>query len=109
MQDAVFNRKRRVRTRPAFEYIALLLRGGALGSYQGSYQAGVYDAFSEASLHPDWVAGNAPDRRPAHRLFAFSILYLFLPFAALCAGNGGGRWSFMVAAPPTAAAVAPVD
>jgi hypothetical protein len=83
----------------------LLLRGGALGSYQ----AQVYQALSAANLHPDWVAGNEPDRRPAHRLLAFSILYLFLPFAALGAGNGGGRWSFMVAAAATAAAIAPVD
>src|SRR5215472_6751591 len=33
------------------------------------------------------------DRRPAHRLFAFSILYLFMLFAALLAGNGGDRSS----------------
>lgn len=40
--------------RPPFECIALLLQGGgALGAYQG----GVYQALSEASLHPDWVAG----------------------------------------------------
>src|SRR5262249_553684 len=32
------------------------------------------------------------DRRPAHRLFAFSILYLFVLFTALLAGNGGDRW-----------------
>jgi NTE family protein len=40
--------------RPPFECIALLLQGGgALGAYQG----GVYQALSEANLHPDWVAG----------------------------------------------------
>jgi NTE family protein len=40
--------------RPPFECIALLLQGGgALGAYQG----GVYQALSEASLHPDWVGG----------------------------------------------------
>ncbi|WP_428660805.1 DUF3734 domain-containing protein [Reyranella sp.] len=40
--------------RPDFERIALLLQGGgALGSYQG----GVYQALSEAGLHPHWVAG----------------------------------------------------
>ena len=32
------------------------------------------------------------DRRPAHRLFAFSILYLFVLFAALLCGNVGDRW-----------------
>jgi protoheme IX farnesyltransferase len=33
------------------------------------------------------------DRRPAHRLFAFSIVYLFVLFAALLADNGSNRWS----------------
>src|SRR5262245_30421555 len=55
------------------------------------------------------VASNEADRRPAHRLFAFSILYLFLLFAALCAGNSAGRWSPMVSAPATTATLAPVD
>jgi NTE family protein len=45
---------RRLKTRPPFEQIALLLQGGgALGSYQG----GVYQALDEANIHPDWVAG----------------------------------------------------
>jgi len=62
-----------VPNRPDFERIALLLQGGgALGSYQG----GVYQALSEAGLHPDCVAGisigainsaiiagNPPDKR----------------------------------------------
>ena len=40
--------------RPPFECVALLLQGGgALGAYQG----GVYQALSEAHIHPDWVAG----------------------------------------------------
>jgi protoheme IX farnesyltransferase len=52
------------------------------------------------------VGSNETDR---HRLFAFSILYLFLLFAALCAGNDGSRWSLMVPARPTTAVVAPVD
>jgi protoheme IX farnesyltransferase len=33
---------------------------------------------------------SAADRRPARRLFAFSISYLFLLFAALLADHGGG-------------------
>jgi NTE family protein len=37
-----------------FECIALLLQGGGA---LGAYQAGVYQALSEAHLHPDWVAG----------------------------------------------------
>jgi protoheme IX farnesyltransferase len=40
-------------------------------------------------------AGEA-DRRAAHRLFAFSIVYLFALFAALLASNGGSRWSSML-------------
>jgi NTE family protein len=48
-------RKSHVRVeRPPFERVALLLQGGgALGAYQG----GVYQALTEAGLHPDWVAG----------------------------------------------------
>jgi heme o synthase len=34
------------------------------------------------------AASSAADRRPAHRLFAFSILYLFVLFAALLTGKG---------------------
>lgn len=40
--------------RPPFECVALLLQGGGA---LGSYQAGVYEALSEADIHPDWVAG----------------------------------------------------
>jgi len=54
VQDVVPKRKSRARTRPPFECIALLLQGGGA---LGSYQAGVYQALSEANLHPDWVAG----------------------------------------------------
>src|SRR4030081_1284789 len=39
---------------PPFEQIALLLQGGGA---LGAYQAGVYEALSEAGVHPDWVAG----------------------------------------------------
>jgi predicted acylesterase/phospholipase RssA len=41
-------------TASTIECIALLLRGGGA---LGSYQAGVYEAFAEADLHADWVAG----------------------------------------------------
>jgi NTE family protein len=63
-----------------FERVALLLQGGGA---LGAYQAGVYQALSEANLHPDWVAGisigainsalivgNPPERR-VERLRAF--------------------------------------
>src|SRR5258707_6459900 len=42
------------RPRPPFESIALLLQGGGA---LGAYQAGVYEALTEADLHPDWIAG----------------------------------------------------
>ena len=54
MQDVVPKWKRRSRTRPPFECIALLLQGGGA---LGAYQAGVYQALAEANVHPDWVAG----------------------------------------------------
>jgi protoheme IX farnesyltransferase len=44
------------------------------------------------------------DRRPAHRLFAFSVFYLFVLFAALLAGNGGERWPSILSARAAAAA-----
>ncbi|HVJ54995.1 MAG TPA: patatin-like phospholipase family protein [Aliidongia sp.] len=40
--------------RVPFDCVALLLQGGGA---LGAYQAGVYEALSEADLHPDWVAG----------------------------------------------------
>jgi protoheme IX farnesyltransferase len=39
------------------------------------------------------------DRQAAHRLFVFSISYLFLLFAALLVNSGGGRWSFILSSP----------
>src|ERR1700691_3691073 len=61
--------------RPPFECISLLLQGGGA---LGAYQAGVYEALSEAAILPDWVAGisigaihcaliagNAPEHRVA--------------------------------------------
>jgi NTE family protein len=44
----------RTRPRPPFECIALLLQGGGA---LGAYQAGVYEALTEAELYPDWIAG----------------------------------------------------
>ncbi|MGX5851609.1 heme o synthase [Mesorhizobium sp. PL10] len=54
------------------------------------------------------VRSGESDRRHAHRLFAFSILYLFLVFAALLVGNGGDRSlkSSSSAVPP---AIVPID
>jgi NTE family protein len=44
----------KTRPRPPFECITLILQGG--GAF-GAYQAGVYEALTEADLHPDWIAG----------------------------------------------------
>ena len=56
-----------------FECVALVLQGGGA---LGAYQAGVYEALSEAGIYPDWaagisigaincalIAGNAPEAR----------------------------------------------
>jgi predicted acylesterase/phospholipase RssA len=37
-----------------FESVALVLQGGGA---LGAYQAGVYEALSEAGINPDWIAG----------------------------------------------------
>jgi NTE family protein len=70
---AMATKAQRLRERPPFECIALLLQGGGA---LGSYQAGVYAALAQADLQPDWVAGisigaingaliagNVPERR----------------------------------------------
>ncbi|WP_346892477.1 DUF3734 domain-containing protein [uncultured Roseibium sp.] len=77
--------------RPPFECVALLLQGGGA---LGAYQAGVYEALSEADLQPDWVAGisigainaaiiagNAPSERVA-RLRTFWEQITSRPFTA---------------------------
>jgi NTE family protein len=80
-----------VAERPPFECIALLLQGGGA---LGSYQAGVYQALSEANLQPDWVAGisigainsaliagNPPERR-VERLREFWEAVSDTPFSS---------------------------
>ena len=37
-----------------FEVVALVLQGGGA---LGAYQAGVYEALSEAGIYPNWIAG----------------------------------------------------
>ncbi|NLS71682.1 patatin-like phospholipase family protein, partial [Bradyrhizobium brasilense] len=49
-RSELFSAQRRL----PFDCIALLLQGGGA---LGAYQAGVYEALAEASIHPDWVAG----------------------------------------------------
>src|ERR1700752_967348 len=46
------------------------------------------------------------DGRAAHRLFAFSVLYLFVLFAALLASNGN-RWSPTLSSPAAAPVATP--
>jgi NTE family protein len=52
--NRIARKSHRQLARPNFECIALLLQGGGA---LGAYQAGVYEALSEAHLAPDWVAG----------------------------------------------------
>jgi NTE family protein len=52
--NRIARKSHRQLARPPFECIALLLQGGGA---LGAYQAGVYEALSEAHLAPDWVAG----------------------------------------------------
>jgi NTE family protein len=63
MPDTLYPRERtqdarrkthKAQRRPPFECIALLLQGGGA---LGAYQAGVYEALTEAHLDPDWTAG----------------------------------------------------
>jgi NTE family protein len=54
VQNTTYRKTHVEQGRPAFECIALLLQGGGA---LGAYQAGVYQALSEAQLYPDWVAG----------------------------------------------------
>jgi protoheme IX farnesyltransferase len=49
------------------------------------------------------------ERRDAHRLFTFSIVYLFVLFAALLADNRATRWSSMLPASATRAAAGSID
>ena len=48
------------RANARFEQTMLVLQGGGA---LGSHQTGVYQSLAEANLHPDWVAGNPPEKR----------------------------------------------
>ena len=88
-RHVTISKTHRIKRRPPFERIALVLQGGgALGAYQG----GVYQALAEADLHPDWVAGisigavnsalvagNPPEKRVA-RLREFWEIVSTAPF-----------------------------
>ena len=54
MTNATDTRPQRVRNRPPFECLALVLQGGGA---LGAYQAGVFQALAEAGLEPDWISG----------------------------------------------------
>jgi NTE family protein len=53
---ARLRKSHKLKRRPPFDCIALLLQGGGA---LGAYQAGVYEALAEAELSPDWVAGTS--------------------------------------------------
>src|SRR5262245_2843978 len=87
--------------RPPFSCIALVLQGGGA---LGAFQAGVYQALTEANLHPDWVsgisigavnaaliAGNAPqDRIDKLRAFWEQVTAPHVPDPFGLAGNWFG-------------------
>jgi protoheme IX farnesyltransferase len=64
---------------------------GFAGTIYGAAAAGCGTIFIVLALQLG--RSSAADRRAAHRLFAFSIVYLFVLFAALLAGNGSNPWS----------------
>jgi protoheme IX farnesyltransferase len=80
---------------------------GFAGAIYGAAAAVCGAAF--IALAKKLAASNEADRRPAQRLFTFSILYLFVLFAALLAGNGRGPWSPMICVRAAPAAVALAD
>jgi protoheme IX farnesyltransferase len=66
----------------------------ALG-FAGTIYGGVASICGALSVVLAWQLrkARAADRSAAHRLFAFSIVYLFVLFAALLASNSSNRWS----------------
>jgi NTE family protein len=103
-QPRVGAKAQNLRAKLPFDCVALLLQGGGA---LGGYQAGVYEAFAETGLHPDWVvgisigainaaiiAGNPPERR-VDRLSGFweeiSAPAMGFPAEVLgLLGRGGG-------------------
>jgi protoheme IX farnesyltransferase len=61
---------------------------GFAGAIYGATAATLGTTFIVFALR---LAGGGTERRPAHRLFAFSIVYLFVLFAALLAGHLGAK------------------
>ena len=90
-------------TRQILIYVALLLPismlpwalgfAGAIYGAAAAMGGALFVAFAWRLRRAD-----EGDRRPAHRLFAFSIVYLFALFAALLVSNVGDQWSTMPAA-----------
>ena len=54
LSPTVDGRASEMKSGPPFECIALVLQGGGA---LGAYQAGVYEALTEADLYPGWIAG----------------------------------------------------
>jgi NTE family protein len=105
MNVQVQRRVAAVERRLPFECVALVLQGGGA---LGAYQAGVYEALTEAGIHPDWVAGisigaincaliagNPPERR-VDRLRAFweSITagFSWFDWANVPKGDAARKW-----------------
>jgi protoheme IX farnesyltransferase len=90
-------------TRQILIYSALLvpisLLPWALG-FAGTMYGAVAAVCGALFLVLAWQLRRASDadRRAAHRLFAFSIVYLFVLFAALLASNSADRWPSILSA-----------
>jgi len=81
---------------------------GFAGTIYGAVAAATGAIFVALAIQLSRSRGADP--RAAYRLFAFSILYLFVLFAALLAGHGGDRSSLTVSARAAPAAVGtPLD
>src|SRR5262249_17741483 len=80
---------------------------GFAGTIYGAFAAVAGAIFVALAIQLSRSRGTDP--RAAYRLFAFSILYLFLLFAALLAGHGGDRSSLTVSARAAPAVVGPVE
>ena len=70
---------------------------GFAGAIYGA-AAAICGAISRCARVCSCAGAGEADRRAAHRLFAFSIVYLFVLFAALLASNSSNRWSSMLLA-----------
>jgi heme O synthase-like polyprenyltransferase len=74
--------------------LAIAAGAGAAGVLNMWYDADIDALMTRTAMRPIPLhRSKGTDRRAAQRLFAFSILYLFVLFAAFLLSNLGNRWS----------------